>query len=103
MNKIDEAIAKITREMMADNNPSIQRIEEYLTSKCTTDEVADKLLGEDKNLNDCLKTIKNKAHKMAISGMAMVEDSEVFSWVDEYYGIPASNPDQEVIDIMSLF
>lgn len=99
----NKAIARITDEMMAINTRNAIKIEEYLTNKCKGDEIANKLLAEDKTLKACIAHCKKKATPQKEGEIAMVTDEEVYEWIDEYYGIAeieAANT--EVIDIMSL-
>lgn len=52
---------------------------------------------ENKNLKGCLSSIKNKAQKQAKNGVAAIEDSVVYTWAEEYFGIehPESQPAEE--------
>lgn len=43
-----------------------------------------------KSLKDCLSSIKNKAQKQAKNGVAAIEDSVVYAWAEEYFGIEHS-------------
>lgn len=49
---------------------------------------------ENKNLKGCLGSIRNKAQKQAKNGVAAIEDSVVYTWAEEYFGIehPESQP-----------
>ncbi len=67
--KTDEAIAKITAEALEINNSFAIFIEEHLTSICTTDKVADKLLAEDKHLKDFCVKCEQEARERARCGM----------------------------------
>lgn len=99
----NKAIAKITDEMMAINTRNAIAIEEYLTNKCKSDEIANKILAEGKTLSDCIKHCKAKARPQAEKNCAMITAEEVYEWVDEYYGIAGVEAESaEVIDIMSL-
>lgn len=46
---------------------------------------------ESKTLKDCLSSIKSKAQKQARNGVAAVEDSVVYTWAEEYFGIEHSD------------
>lgn len=94
----NKAIAKITDEMMKLNDPIAQGVEEYLTKKCTTDEIAEKLLAEDKSLADATGMLWEEAKKRRKGQSAYIPPDEVYAMVEEYYGINQPN----VIDIMSL-
>lgn len=61
----DKAIEKITKEAMELDNPFGFFLEEYLTSKCTSDEVAKKLLAEDKSLKTLCNQITNRMRREA--------------------------------------
>lgn len=52
---------------------------------------------ENKNLKGCLGSIRNKAQKQAKNGVAAIEDSIVYTWAEEYFGIehPESQPVEE--------
>lgn len=113
--RINEAIAKITNEMMAIGTRNARKIEEYLTSRCTCEGVAEKLLEESKTLKECIATCKERARSQAEHGGAMIEDEEVFEWVEEYYGITdievtnlelneaANDTPAAKVDLLSLF
>ena len=45
---------------------------------------------ENKNLKGCLGSIRNKAQKQAKNGVAAIEDSIVYTWAEEYFGIERS-------------
>ncbi len=45
---------------------------------------------ENKTLKDCLSSIRSKAQKQAKNGVAAVEDSVVYRWAEEYFGIEHS-------------
>lgn len=97
----DKAVAKITEEMMSLGVPIAQAIEEYLTGKCTTDAVAEKLLVEEKSLSGAVKMIWDEARKRRKGNCAYIPPEEVYEMVDTYYGINETEA-TEVIDIMSL-
>lgn len=108
--KRDAAVAKITKEATDMNNRFAIFIEEYLTSICTTDAVADKLLGSSKELKDFCKKCEDDARKEARkqgSGLQIngLPDAEYYAMVEEYYGITAddkSTVSGKVINIMDL-
>lgn len=108
--KTDEAIAKITAEALDINNGFAVFVEEYLTSICTTDKIADKLLAKDKHLKafcgKCESEAKERARKQGngfqINGLP---DQEYKDMVEAYYGITADDKTRtagNVIDIMDL-
>ena len=108
MSKIDHAIAKLTAECK--KNEHLIPFEEYLTSICTTDAVAEKILAEDKKLQKCFDQIKEIARKRATNGCAYIPPEEGFEIVESYYGItdadkqttPADKPASNIIDITDL-
>ena len=86
--KIEKAIAHITKEMMKNqNNLTIVRIEEHLTNLCTNDNIAEKLLKDDKSLKGAVDAMMKKARNRTTGSCACLTDEEGFSIVEEYYGI----------------
>jgi len=83
----DKAIAKITDEAMKINDPMAFAIEEHLTSLCTSNAVAAKLLAEDKSLKQAYDNIWAEAKKRKKGNCAFIPPEEVYAMVDEYYGL----------------
>lgn len=93
MKKIDEAIAKITKEAMEIGHPYAIFLEEHLTEICMTDRVAEKLLAEDRSLkthvNDVVAEMRKAAEKnrKGNTGGVGLSDEEAFRRVEGYYRI----------------
>lgn len=90
--KQDNAIAKITQEMMADAvdgkpDPNLQAIEEMLTEICTTDEVAEKLLADGKSLQGAYKAMEDVARKNQKNNRCCIPPHQAMEIIKEYYGI----------------
>ena len=108
MGKIDEAIAKITGE--CEKSPHLIPFEEYLTSICTTDAVAEKILAEDKKLQGCFDHMRNIAQKRAVKNCAYIPPEEGFENIETYYGIASEDKEKpaeskledNIIDITDL-
>lgn len=98
--KTNRAIARITDECKG--NEHLIPFEEYLTSICTTDDVADKILNNDKSLKGCFEKMKNIARSRAKNGCAYIPPEEVFRIIRDYYGIEDSKKTSSAIDIMDL-
>ena len=98
--KTNRAIARITDECKG--NDHLIPFEEYLTSICTTDDVADKILNEDKNLKGCFEKMKSIAKGRAINGCAYIPPEEGFQIIRDYYGIEDNKKASPAIDIMDL-
>ena len=85
------------------NNTAIRAIEEHLTSICTTNEVAEKILNEEKTLRGALEAIKNEAQKEKIGNCAFIDDKRGFEIVEKYFGIDEENKKtNKIIDIIDL-
>lgn len=108
----DKAIEKITKEAMELNSPFGFFLEEYLTSKCTTDEVAKKLLAEDKSLKTLCNQITNRMRKEAQeanqgkkSAIWGASDEVFYQEADKYFGLdqktstPAAADRVNVLDL----
>lgn len=84
---IDKAIAKITKEAMAANDSFITDLEEHLTSICTTNEIAEKILNENKSLKKASEKIWEIARRRKKGNVACIRSNEVFAALEEYYEI----------------
>lgn len=102
--KIGKAIKKITEEMMENqNNTAIRVIEEHLTSICTTNEVAEKILNEEKTLRGALEAIRNEAQKEKVGNYACIDDKRGFEIVEKYFEIEEEDKKfNKIIDIIDL-
>ena len=100
---INEAIAKITDEMVKMDDPLAQMIEEHLTEVCKTDQVAKKLLDPKKSLKKIHEKIWDEAKKRRIGNGAFIPDQEIYDMVDEYYGINQKAQAAKTIDVMDMF
>ena len=99
---INKAIKRMTDEMMALNHPFVTFIEEHVTSICTNERVASKLLNEGKTLKEF--SVKQEAEMKAIaqkrgSGAqsAGLSDKEFYAKAEEYFGITDEDKNSKVI------
>ena len=99
--KINEAIAKLTEEATKAGDPLSIFIEEHLTDKITNEDIANKILDEDKTIAALIKQIKAKAKEQAVNGVGAVSDDDVRKMTDEYFGIDNAEP-KKMIDVMDL-
>ena len=103
--KTDHAIEKMTKECQGKDY--LIPFEEYLTSICTTDAVADKILAEGKTLQGAFDKMKGIASKRRTGNCAYIPPEEGFAIIREYYEIteadimpaPAKHEAADVIDI----
>lgn len=101
--KTDEAIARITQESYGKDDLIV--FEEYLTSICTTDDIAEKILNQDKTLQGCFTYMKDKARQKQVNGAGFFSPEDGFAIIRDYYGITDRDKDKDgsdVIDIMDL-
>lgn len=106
---INQAIEHITKEMMKSQEPYIVAIEEHLTSICTTEAVAAKLLAEKKTLAGAFGEVEKEARRRQKNQKACIVSTEAFQIVEDYYGITAIDKDGRtrmtrgtVIDVADL-
>lgn len=112
---INEAIKKLTDEMMKENDPLILMLEEHLTSICTNDTVAWKILTEGKTIKAVRDQLYARArpeaekNKKGNAGGAFISDAECFRAAEEYFGITEEDKQDRkkpasagIIDIMDL-
>lgn len=98
--KTNRAIARITDECKG--NEHLIPFEEYLTSICTSDEVADKILNANKTLKGCFEKMKGIARNRAKNGCAYIPPEEGFRIIRDYYGIEDKAKSSPAIDIMDF-
>ena len=103
MEKINEARAKITEESLEIKGALATFIEETINERCTTEEVANKILDGKKSIKDLINDIRNKAKEKAVNNMAAISDEEVRGMVLKYFGIDETKAQNaEVVDILDL-
>lgn len=108
---LDKAIAHITEQAMKLDEQLTYMIEEHLTNICTTEQVANKLLDEEKTLEKLNKDIWNLASKRKKGNGAHIPDAEIFEISEKYYGITEEDKniktvnkrqDKKIVNIMDL-
>ena len=103
MERINEARAKITEESLEIKSALATFIEETINERCTTEEVANKILDGKKSIKDLINNITNKAKEKAVENVAAISDEEVRNMVLKYYEIDEIKPQNaDVVDILDL-
>ena len=103
MEKINKARAKITEESLEIKGALATFIEETINERCTTEEVANKILDGKKSIKDLINDIRNKAKEKAVNNMAAISDEEVRGMVLKYFEIDETKAQNaEVVDILDL-
>lgn len=96
---LQQAIAKIEKEMAEKKEPYISAIGDYLKGHlngCPEDSAA--ILTEGKTIDGSITFMKEKARKKAKGGFAMFTPDEGFAIVMEYYGMKGTNGAKGVAD-----
>jgi len=95
---INKAIAKITEECQGKDY--LIPFEEYLTSICTTDKIAEKILDKKKTLQGAFDEMKGIAKERQHGGCAYIPPEEGFGIIREYFGIDLEEKaETNIIDI----
>ena len=103
MEKINEARAKITEESLKIKSALATFIEETINERCTTEEVANKILDGKKSIKDLINDITNEAKTRAVNSVAAISDEEVREMVLKYYELDDTKASStEVVDILDL-
>ena len=103
MEIINEARAKITEESLEIKSALATVIEETINERCTTEEVANKILDGKKSIKDLINNITNKAKEKAVKNVAAISDEEVKEMVLKYYELDDTKASgTEVVDILDL-
>lgn len=74
------------REEIAKADAQSQKIGNYILDLA---ERSGAVIDSKKTLAECVKQIAAKAKKQAVNGMAMIEDTAVYGWAEEYFGLTA--------------
>lgn len=103
---IDKAIAKITEECKKSQH--LIPFEEYLTTICTNERVATKILREGKSLQGAFDKMRGIAQKRKTGNFAFIPPEEGFQIIRDYYGITdedlqAKRVHSDRVDILDLF
>lgn len=107
---INKAIAKITEEAMAINDPVAFGIEEHLTEMCTSNAIAAKILADGKCLKEIYNKVWSEAKRRRTNGKncVFIPPKEVYAMIDEYYDLdeqaaPEKRPASQRVDVLDLF
>lgn len=101
--KIKQAVAKVDGEAEKLNTDMAKVISSHIISTYLKfDSNADCVLDKKKTLRDCLVKITEKARGLAQNNAAMVEDSTVYGWVEEYYGFAVDCMENKIIDLFDF-
>ncbi|MBK5254008.1 MAG: hypothetical protein JJE03_06090 [Peptostreptococcaceae bacterium] len=97
----NQAIEKLTKEMMEANNPFVQALEEYLTELCRHAAVAEKITKSNKTLKELEKEVMAVAKSRAVGSVGQVSDVEAFTMARAFFDIDEEDykEQQEVSNI----
>lgn len=91
MGKIEDAIKKINTEIQKEpSNRYLALIGEHIIDNITSEAAAEKVLKKEKTLAKALAGIENQASKQKEGNCAVIEDSVVYGWAREYFGLTAN-------------
>ena len=104
MSKIDDAIARITKE--CDRKDYLIPFKKYLIEICTNDEVAEKILNSEKSLEEGFFKLQETAAERMVKqdkiGTSCMISDEAFQIIRAYYGIELSEIKPAIIDVLDL-
>lgn len=105
----NKAIARITEEMMDAGDEMTRTLEEYLTSICVNERIAEKLLNPDKTLKAFKEQLWQEASKRQKQGKTIMTSDEIIPMLESYFGITEedkegkqSSQSDTVIDIFQF-
>lgn len=103
MERINEARAKITEESLKIKGALATFIEETINERCTTEEVANKILDGKKSIKDLIHKITEEAREDAVNSVGAISDGDVKEMVLKYYELDDTKASgTEVVDILDL-
>jgi len=87
------AFEKLSEEMKGSKDEYKKLIVGHLVKRIKEDSgLGDDVAKEDKSLEGCMMYIKDQAKKQASNGVAVIEDSKVYEWAEDYYRSPEPAP-----------
>lgn len=82
---VTAAVKKINGWKQANKHPYAMLICDHLIKRCREDGgFTEDVLRVDKTWDGCVKHIRSKAQRKASNGMAVIEDSVVYEWAEDY-------------------
>ena len=91
MGKIEDAIKMINTEIQKEpSNRYLALVGEHIIDNITSEAAAEKVLKKEKTLAKALAGIENHASKQKEGNCAVIEDSVVYGWAREYFGLTAN-------------
>jgi hypothetical protein len=94
MNNLKQrALDKMLQEMNDEHSLSEDKIHNWLCNQ-NDEELLAGVLNKDKSIKESLQFCGSKARELAIRGVAMVDDSQVYEWVRYYFITPEINFDK---------
>lgn len=80
------AFEKLSEELKGSKDEYKKLIVEHLVKRIKEDSgLGDDVARDGKTLDGCMSYIKDKAKKQASNGVAVIEDSKVYEWAEDYY------------------
>ena len=101
MGKIEEAIKKINDEVQKNHsNTYLVMVGEHIIDCITTEEAAEKVLHQGRNLQSCLAHIQGQASKQKNGNVAVIDDVTVYGWAREYFGLAAAEEKKPHLELV---
>lgn len=84
---INQAIEKIKAEMEENKNTYTEIIGNYVIQQIQVNpQVAEAVINKEKSLTGSLEAMRKEALKVAINGMSMLDDKQIFKIIRDYFG-----------------
>ncbi|WP_368562020.1 Cas9 inhibitor AcrIIA9 family protein [Enterococcus faecalis] len=83
-NTKEQALAVMLKEMQEEHSVAEDKIHNWLCDQ-NDENLFQSIVKKGKSISNALNYCGQKAREMAMKGVAVVDDSEVYSWVKEYY------------------
>ncbi len=80
----EKALAKMLEEMDKKHSGAEDSIHNWLCDQ-SDDQLFQGVLQKNKSIRECVEFCGSKASQLAVKGIAMATDAEVFEWVREYF------------------
>ena len=94
----EKALVIMLKEMEKEHTKAEDKIHNWLCDQ-DDEELFKGVLKQGKSISNALNYCGHKAREMAMKGVAIVDDLEVFDWVKEYYLSDETNVKQETSQV----
>ena len=99
---IDNAKEKIEAAAAGSDNPMLKMLSKQIIENITTDEVAEKILAENKTLEGCKKTFDDYASKNRKGNQSVIDPQKAEELIFEYFDIKKEDITAKTFGVINI-